>query len=298
MKESRMGGRSDFRLSMKSAIGCLILLVAQIDALRAEEARISRTGTIRAGVLSGSEKPAENTSQALYIAILKEAGMDAGPVSAEAIKAGALEKLDLFIIGGGSGTAFNQSLGPDGGAKVEAFVKAGGGAMGSCAGGYSFVRGHNEALRFIEIANAECIDTQNGRWARGGGEVEIAPAGEGLPHLRMHYMNGPLWKITDVPGFGRTVGLATFVTDVRKKGDPGGIMPGTPAILAGTFGTGRYVLFSAHPEFMKRYGNRPMVTDAARWVVRGSLPETETIDYRSVFPSMLPQDSKQGGKSP
>lgn len=244
---------------------------------------------IRVGVLSKAVEPAKNTSQALYIRILKQAGMDAGAVSAEAVKSGALEKLDLFIIGGGSGTAFNQSLGPVGGEKVEAFVKAGGGVLASCAGGYSFVRGHNEALRYLEIANAVCIDTAKGRWARGGGTVEIAPEAEGLPPLRMHYMNGPLWKITDAPGFGRTVALARFTSDVKKAGDPGGVMPGTPAILAGTFGKGRFVLFSAHPEFHRKLGNTSLIPDAARWVVRRELAPGESIDYRSVFPSKIPR---------
>jgi hypothetical protein len=242
--------------------------------------------TIRIGVLSKTEVPAENTSQGLYIRILRSAGMEAGRVSAEAVKAGALDKLDVFVIGGGSGTTFNKSLGADGGAKVEEFVRRGGGVLGSCAGGYSFVRGHNDALRYIEIANAICIDTDNGRWARGGGTVEIAPVGNGLAPLKMHYMNGPLWKITEEPGFGRTVALARYVTDVKKKDDPGGIMPGTPAILAGTFGEGRFVLFSGHPEFFAKMGNNPMVVDAARWVVQGKMGEHEPIEYRTVFPSM------------
>lgn len=246
-----------------------------------------RVGPIRVGVLSKVEAPGENTSQGLYIRILKEAGMEAGRVSPEAVKAGALDQLDVFVIGGGSGTAFNESLGPDGGAKVEAFVQRGGGVLGSCAGGYSFVRGHNDALRYIEIANALCIDTENKRWARGGGEVEIAPIGEGLAPVKIYYMNGPLWKITEEPGFGRTVALARYITDVKKEGDKGGIMPGTPAILAGTFGEGRYVLFSGHPEFHKKLGNNPMVSDAARWVVRRKLGAGEPIDYQTVFPSMV-----------
>jgi len=246
------------------------------------------------GVLSAAEKPGDNTSQGLYIKILKDAGMDAAAVSAQAVKDGALDRLDIFIIGGGSGSAFNASLGPDGGAKVMAFVKAGGGAMGSCAGGYSFVRGHNEVLRYIEIANAVCIDTANGRWARGSGDIRIAPIGTGLAERTIFYANGPLWKITDEPGFGRTVALANYITDVKKEGDPGGIMPGTPAILAGTFGDGRYVLFSSHPEFHKKNGNNPMVADGARWVVRGKAAADEKIDYATVFPSMLP---KEGGKA-
>lgn len=259
---------------------------APTPAAAAAPARTPRTGPIRVGVLSSAEEPGGNTSQGLYIKILKDAGMDAHAVSADKVKTGALDSLDIFIIGGGSGSAFNESLGPDGGAKVMAFVKAGGGAMGSCAGGYSFVRGHTEVLRYIEIANAVCIDTANGRWARGSGDIRIAPIGTGLSERTIFYANGPLWKITDVPGFGRTEALASYVTDVKKKDDPGGIMPGTPAILAGTFGDGRYVLFSAHPEFHKKNGNNPMVADAARWVVRGKAAAEEKIDYATVFPSM------------
>ena len=277
---------------MRFVAGLVFILCILTRTGVAAETGDSPSRPIRVGVLSAASQPGENTSQGLYISILKAAGIEAGAVSAQMVKDGALEKIDVFIIGGGSGTAFNKSLGPDGGAKVEAFVKAGGGAVGSCAGGYAFVRGHNEALRYVEIANAVCIDTENNRWARGGGEVVIAPEGDGLSPRKIFYMNGPLWKITDVPGFGHTVSLARYVTDVKKAGDPGGIMPGTPAILAGTFGNGRYVLFSAHPEFKKKYGNNPMVVDAVRWAARGKLVTEEQIDFRSVFPSMVPAETR------
>jgi glutamine amidotransferase-like uncharacterized protein len=278
-------------MGVVSRLACVLFLLA--GTMMAEETTVVVAQPIRVGVLSAASEPAENTSQGLYIKILNEAGMSARAISGQIVKDGALQAIDVFIIGGGSGTAFNKSLGPDGGANVEKFVKAGGGAVGSCAGGYSFVRGHNDALRYIEIANAECIDTENGRWARGGGEVEIAPEAEGLPRLKMHYMNGPLWKITDVPGFGRTVSLARYVTDVKKEKAPGGIMPGTPAILAGTFGDGRYVLFSAHPEFKKKLGNNPMVVDAVRWAARGKLAAEEKIEFRAVFPSMARTEGAQ-----
>lgn len=239
---------------------------------------------IRAGVLSSLAEPGANSSQGLYIRILREAGFATAAVSGEAVKAGALDGLDIFIIGGGSGTKFNTSLGRDGCARVEKFVRKGGGVLASCAGGYSFVRGHNEALSFLEIANARCVDTENGRWARGKGVVEIAPGDADSPPLKMFYANGPIWEITAEPGFGVTAALATFVTEVKKEGHPGGAMAGTPAILGGTFGKGRYVLFSAHPEFHARLGNHPLIVDAAHWVVRGALQAGETVDWKSVFP--------------
>jgi putative intracellular protease/amidase len=244
-------------------------------------------GTIRAGVLSKEAEPGKDTSQACYIRILRNAGMQARAVSAEEIKAGALDQFDIFIIGGGSGTKFNASLGPEGGHLVEDFVRKGGGTLGSCAGGYSFVRGHNEALRHIEIANARCIDVVHGRWARGAAVVEIAPEGDGVPVRKMYYANGPLWEIRSEPGFGLTKSLAHFVSDVKKKDDPGGVMPGTPAILGGTFGRGRFVLFSGHPEFYRKLGNNPLVVDAARWVVRGPLAPGEKIEWRAVFPDTI-----------
>jgi hypothetical protein len=119
---------------MRFSRSLIVVLAALTTTLLAEEKGAVRIGPIRVGVLSASENPGPNTSQGLYISILREAGIEAGPVLAEAVKAGALEKLDVFIIGGGSGTAFNKSLGPDGGEKIEAFVKAGGRRDGELCG--------------------------------------------------------------------------------------------------------------------------------------------------------------------
>ncbi|PQO42766.1 hypothetical protein [Blastopirellula marina] len=240
---------------------------------------------IRVGVLSSAAEPGKNTSQGLYIKILRNAGMEAKAVSAEAVRAGALNDLDIFIIGGGSGTAFNKALGAEGGELVEKFVEQGGGVLASCAGGYSFARGHSEALSYVEIANAVIIDNENRRWARGKGNVEIETGYDKAPTVTMFYANGPLWKITDEPGFGVTKALGSFRTDIKKKGDEGGVMPGTPAILGGTYGKGRFVLFSAHPEFHWKLGNPPLVADAARWVVQGELKPGEDVNWASVFPS-------------
>ena len=161
----------------------------------------------------------------------------------------------------------------------------GGGALASCAGGYSFAIGNNEALKYIAIARANVIDSQDGRWARGKGDVEIAPEDDRYRPLTMHYENGPLWEIAKNQGVDRTVALARFRGDVKKRNDSGGIMPGTPAILGGTYGDGRFVLFSGHPEFFKKLGNGPLVGDAARWVTRGRLKPEEPIRWGDVFPS-------------
>ena len=265
----------------------LVFLFALLTCVTASHAETDSTSAkpIRVGVLSSKSEPGKNTSQGLYIRILREAGMEAKAVSGEDVRAGALDDLDIFIIGGGSGTKFNKSLGEDGGEMVEKFVQQGGGVLASCAGSYSFVRGHNEALCYIEIANAVCIDYEDGRWARGKGDVEIETGSGAKPTVKMFYANGPLWKITDEPGFGVTKALGSFQTDIKKKSDKGGVMPGTPAVLGGTFGKGRFVLFSAHPEFHWKLGNPPLVVDAARWVVQGELKPGEEVDWQNVFRS-------------
>ena len=239
----------------------------------------------RVAVLSAKEVPGDLTSQGLYIKILREAGFEARAVSGEEVREKKLEGFDIFIIGGGSGTTFNKSLGPEGGQAVQAFIRNGGGALASCAGGYSFVNGDTEVRRYVVIAQAKTIDTKDGRWARGKAEVEIAPEDDRYPPLKIFYQNGPLWEIAKEQGVDRTVALARFKSDVKKEGDPGGVMPGTPAILGGTCGKGRFVLFSGHPEFFKKMGNNSLVTDAARWVTRGPLKPEETIRWGDVFPS-------------
>lgn len=239
----------------------------------------------RVVVLSSAADPGANTSQGLYIKILREAGFDARAINAEEVREKKLEGVDIFIIGGGSGTAFNKSLGPEGGKVVQDFMRRGGGALASCAGGYSFVKGHNEALKYIELAQARCIDYENNRWARGAAEVAITPADNHFAPLKMYYANGPLWEIEKDQGADKTVALATFKDDVKREGDAGGVMPGTPAILGGTYGDGRFVLFSAHPEFHSKLGNNPAIVDAAHWVVRGKLKPEEKIEWKEVFPS-------------
>ena len=126
--------------------------------------------------------------------------------------------------------------------------------LGSCAGGYSFATGNNEALKYISIAGATIFDAQDGRWARGKGEVEVTPADDRYRPLTMFYANGPLWEIAKEQGADRTVALARFKGDIKKGDDPGGVMPGTPAILGGTYGDGRFVLFSATRSSTRSWG--------------------------------------------
>jgi glutamine amidotransferase-like uncharacterized protein len=280
--------RSHIRIAALALFFAAAVFLPNPASTHAEDAKSPPSGSTpkkRVAVLSSAEEPGANTSQGLYIEILREAGFDARAIHADEVRAKKLEGIDIFVIGGGSGTAFNKSLGEEGGKIVKDFVRRGGGSLASCAGGYSFAIGDNDALKWISLAQARTIDCKEGRWARGKAEVEIAPGDPNFAPLKMYYANGPLWEIAKQQGPDRTVALATYRSDVKKGNDPGGVMPGTPAILGGTFGEGRFVLFSAHPEFYKKLGNHHLVSDAARWVTRGRLKAGEPIEWKEVFPS-------------
>jgi glutamine amidotransferase-like uncharacterized protein len=48
------------------------------------------------------------------------------------------------------------------------------------------------------------------------------------------------------------------------KTAPGGVMPNTPAIIAGTYGQGRVLCFSPHPEYTPGLGD--FIVKAVNWV--------------------------------
>jgi hypothetical protein len=66
--------------------------------------------------------------------------------------------------------------------------------------------------------------------------------------VKVAYENGPVIgpiQRDDMPPY-RT--LARFTSEVAENGSPPGIMTGAPAMAEGTFGKGRVIIFSPHPE--------------------------------------------------
>jgi hypothetical protein len=62
--------------------------------------------------------------------------------------------------------------------------------------------------------------------------------------------------------------LATFKTETAENDTPKGIQIDSPAILTGTFGKGRVVGISPHPE--QTEGLRDYVPRLAEWAVSGT----------------------------
>lgn len=178
-----------------------------------------------------------------------------------------LKQFDVLIFPGGMGNAQAETLGEAGSKAVTAFVRNGGGYVSSCAGSYLAATSHAWALHLI---NAEVLDYKH--WLRGTGDVdmELTDAGrqilgdfKGL--LKVHYANGPLLAVGSDAKLPAFTPLAYFRSDMAKSA-PGGVMPNTPAIIAGDYGAGRVLCFSPHPEYTQ--GLESFVARAVRWVAK------------------------------
>ena len=177
-------------------------------------------------------------------------GLHVQPVTAAQIQAGQLSKFDVVIFPGGSGGGQAKSLGKSGRDIVRKFVTDGGGYVGICAGAYLASADYDWSLHILD---AKVLDRKH--WARGFGNVRIKASAAATKSLQfksaeptVYYHQGPLLspahndQIPDYQEWG------SFMTEVRKNGVPGGVMPGTTAIAAGQFGSGRVLAFSPHPE--------------------------------------------------
>jgi hypothetical protein len=210
---------------------------------------------------------------AAYPACLDQAASEidytyVGPV--ELTRPNMLDPFDVVVFCGGSGSGQAKAIGAAGAANVKAFVKRGGGYVSSCAGSYLATSGYEWSLKLID---ADTVDSKH--WARGSGPVDIELTDEGRKILgdytglqSIRYANGPLLgKAKDSGGLAPYTVLAYFRSDMAKgKNTPKGIMPNTPAMIAGDFGCGRVICFSPHPEYTEPF--KGMIPRAVKWAAK------------------------------
>ena len=72
--------------------------------------------------------------------------------------------------------------------------------------------------------------------------------GVSADELTIEYRQGPLLAPGDDKDLPAYTPLATFGTEIAKKGAPSGVMVGTTAIAAAPYGKGRVIAISPHPE--------------------------------------------------
>lgn len=196
------------------------------------------------------------------------------PIGPAEIAAGALKDFDVVIFPGGTGSGQARALGKDGRKRVRAFVEAGGGYVGICAGAYLAMRGFSWGVGVLDAK------TVSPKWRRGAGTVkaELTPAGREVLGTRTgpfayRYANGPIFRsggAKDIPDY---TAWALFRTEVAKNDSPKGVMVNSPAICGAPFGRGRVVISSGHPEQTPGLGT--MVLRAVDWAAPRAIARGE-----------------------
>ena len=186
-------------------------------------------------------------------------------VSASEIRNGVLKDFEVVIFGGGSGGGQGKALETEGRERVREFLKRGGNYIGICAGAYLASADYEWSLHII---NAKVLDKAH--WARGIGRVDLSlkPQGQSLfgeksAKTNIYYHQGPLLAPAEKKELPDYQEWATFETEVTKKGVPGGMMPGKTAIASGTFGKGKVLAISPHPELTP--GMETVLAKAIKW---------------------------------
>ncbi len=173
------------------------------------------------------------------------------PVDGETIRAGALDNADVLIMPGGWSVSEAKTLQKDGVEKLKAFIKRGGGYVGTCAGCCLFMQptkchpgmigmmpfkfgpagGHSEdmAIEFNERAE------------------QVAGIKKGKHYLR--YSGGPVLVPTQAEGIAKIEVMATYAGDINATSSfARESMAGRAAAVAGEYGKGRFFVLAIHPE--------------------------------------------------
>lgn len=212
------------------------------------------------------EGASKDGSPAVRKCLPESEGFQVETITAEQICSGALDKFDVLIHPGGSGSKQADTLGEEGREREKKFVAGGGGFIGICAGAYLASANYSWSLGLLD---AKVIDTKH--WARGNGDVTLAITQSGRQALNadaetctIRYAQGPLLGPGGRDDIDDYELLATFDTEIAENGAPPGVMKGSAAIARGQFGKGRVECFSPHPE--KTNGREVFLKAAVRWV--------------------------------
>ena len=202
-----------------------------------------------------------------------------------AVRSGALDGLDLLVMPGGNSITEFQSLGTNGVERMRAFVRNGGGYVGTCAGCCLLMDGPKNRARMMPWNSSgseghTMFPTINLN-AKGAKALGLK---EG-PHV-MRYHGGPfLQPTTNVIADSHMEIWGTFDAEATFKGrvNPKKKMYGSGAVVGGTYGKGRVFVTSAHPEYFN--GTLYIIEAALKYVTGRTItfpPRTRTPRVLSV----------------
>ena len=248
-----------------SVLLCCLILINWTNQTAYAQTIDSSSKLIKVAVYDHTSNGISSGRKNLQTFLIPENGFITTHVTPEMIRAGILSKQDVLIMPGGSGSKQALALGNDGKQIVKDFVASGKGYIGICAGSYLATNHYSWSLGLI---NAKVVDSKH--WARGTGNVTLRLTESGKsdlqynqPTCEVYYGQGPLLAPGDPADGPQYQTLATYASEIAKKGAPSGVMVGTTAIARTHYKEGRVVCFSPHPE--KPGGLSNLISQAVYW---------------------------------
>ena len=207
-------------------------------------------------------------------------------IMAEDIRAGKLKEIDVLVMPGGNSWRQVKTIGIEHEEKIHTFLKNGGGYVGTCAGMYNVVQGQ-PGIRL----NLLPYD----RFRNAGGptafiEVEISKEGGEIMGVKpgihvVRYSGGPLvFPLKSAPKGGKGKTLGVFKTAVAKKAEFEKKFFNSPAVIYGTYGKGKIIATSFHPEYWE--SNHPLML--------GCFYAVTGVRMTPVFPKKNPRPWRVG----
>jgi glutamine amidotransferase-like uncharacterized protein len=173
---------------------------------------------------------------------------------------GSLSRFDLLIFPGGRAHKQADALGEEGRRAVKDLIRAGGGYVGICAGAFLASAQYEWSLGFVNTRTLRGDREMPGIGIRsmanrgpGSVQIELTPEGrsifgDGSGPLDISFSGGPVFPGPMCDDLPPCIPLAHYRTELANYTPQRGTMIGTPAIFATTFGAGRVISISPHPE--------------------------------------------------
>ena len=162
------------------------------------------------------------------------------------LREGALSKLDLLVMPGGSSQKQYESMQEAGAQAIRDFVSAGGSYLGVCAG-FHCAMNRPQRVKLLPYGKEGSAGYQ------GPASVDVSAEGAkllGIPAQRYlcHYSMGPISFKENDWEHSKAQTLAVYKSTITKGGEKTNKMFNAPAIIYGNHGKGKVVATSFHPE--------------------------------------------------
>lgn len=160
---------------------------------------------------------------------------------------GKLKGLDLLVMPGGSSKTQMVSMTPAGVKELQNYVKNGGAYVGICAGYHISLNRPERAQLLPYTYYQEAVGY------KGDVLVEFTPEAQKMLGITTkkaftRYSRGPISKVAKWDK-GTCKTLAVYKSSVSPLNRPGKSFVGTPAAICGTYGKGKVIATSFHPEY-------------------------------------------------